>query len=53
MDFVIKLLETYKKEINKNIHTNDLMRTDMKKANEELSRITEIRKAIRILKSKK
>lgn len=52
MDFVIKLLEKEKKIIAQQIHEEDLMHKNMKEATLQLKRITEIKKAIKVLKAK-
>lgn len=52
MQYVIQLLETEKKNIERNIRDNNLMQNSMKKAGQELSKITELKKAIKILKLK-
>ncbi|WP_226294419.1 hypothetical protein [Aquimarina algicola] len=53
MEEVIKILEEEKKHINNKVRANNLMKEDMKKAVAELSKITQIKKAIKILKLKK
>ncbi|WP_159090841.1 hypothetical protein [Aquimarina aquimarini] len=52
MQYVIELLEVEKKQIDIKVRNHKLMQKDMKKAVSELSKITEIKKAIKILKSK-
>ncbi|WP_164914208.1 hypothetical protein [Aquimarina sediminis] len=52
MKYVIELLEAQKKIIDYKVRDQKLMRRDMKMAVAELSKITEIKKAIKILKSK-
>lgn len=52
MLYVIQLLETEKKTIERNVRDNNLMQNSMKKAAQELSKITELKKAIKVLKNK-
>lgn len=52
MLYAIKTLEKEKKSIERNIRENNLMQADMRKATSELSKITELKKAIKILKIK-
>ncbi len=53
MDFVITLLENQKRCIEKKVKSNDLMQKDRRVASQELSKVREIKRAIKILKSKK
>ncbi len=52
MDYVIELLEVNKKNLERHIRDVDLMRTNMKKAAEELRRISQLKRAIKVLKQK-
>lgn len=52
MDYVIKLLEGNKKQLERHIRDNNLMQKNMKKAAEELSHISQLKRAIKILKQK-
>jgi hypothetical protein len=52
MDYVIDMLEENKKYLERHIKKVGLMQTDMRKATKELHRVTELKKAIKILKQK-
>lgn len=52
MQYVIQLLEAEQKNIDRDIRDNKLMQTNMRKATVQLSRLNEIKKAIKILKLK-
>ena len=52
MEYVIELLEAEKRQIGRKIKDSGLMKKDMKKAVVELSKVTEIKKALKILKLK-
>lgn len=52
MDYVIELLEENKKYLERHIRDNKLMQTNMQKATEELSQISQLKRAIKILKLK-
>ncbi|MDY8136617.1 hypothetical protein [Aquimarina sp. 2201CG5-10] len=53
MDYVIELLETQKKQLSRNVINQKLMQKDIRKGISELSKITEITKAIKVLKTKR
>lgn len=53
MNYVIYILEREKKMIDREIRNDELMQQDMKKARIALSKINELKKAIKILKQKK
>lgn len=52
MDYVIKLLEENQRYLERHIRDNNLMQKNMKKAAEELSHISQLKRAIKILKQK-
>lgn len=52
MDFVIELLEENKKYLERNIRDNNLMQNNMKKATEQLGQVSQLKRAIKILKLK-
>lgn len=52
MDYVITLLEQEKKRIERHVRNTDLMQQDMEKAVRELTKVTAIKKAIKIIKLK-
>ena len=52
MDYVIQLLEQEKKVIERSIKEKGLMQTDIRKDAKELLKITQIKKALKILKLK-
>ncbi|MFD1631117.1 hypothetical protein [Pseudopedobacter beijingensis] len=52
MDYIISILEQEKNRINRRIYDENLMQKNMKAVTAELSKITEIKKAIKILKQR-
>lgn len=52
MDFAIELLQTSRKRIEKDIKSNSLMQKNMNEATRELSKLSELKRAIKILKTK-
>lgn len=52
MEYVIQILQREKKSIERHIRNTNLMQTDMKEAVQELTKITAIKKAIKIIKLK-
>ena len=46
MDYVIELLEENKKYLERHIRDNNLMQKNMKKASEELSHVSQLKRAI-------
>lgn len=50
MEYAINLLEKERRKIDQSVKKNDLMKKDMEKATKELSKITELKNAIKILK---
>lgn len=52
MKYAIQTLEKHIKTIDRNIRDNKLMLTNMRKATSEFSKITELKKAIKVLKLK-
>ena len=52
MNYAIRLLESERKKIDRTIRSNNLMQQDMKKARAGLSKINELKRAIKILKQK-
>jgi hypothetical protein len=52
MDYAINLLKSEKKKIDREIRNDNLMQQDMKKARAEMSKINELKRAIKILKQK-
>lgn len=50
MEFAINLLEEHKKAIDKSIKSTNLMQKDISKASQELSKISQLKKAIKVLK---
>lgn len=52
MDYVIELLEENKKYLERNIRDNNLMQINMKKATEQLGQISQLKRAVKILKLK-
>lgn len=52
MQYAIQALEKEKKTIERNIRSKNLMQSDMRKATKELAKITELKKAIKVLKIK-
>lgn len=53
MTYAIKLLEGEKVNIERSMKSEDLMRKDMKRATTEFRKITEIKMALKLLKSKR
>ena len=53
MEYVIELLEIRKKQLNREVIRKNLLRKDIRQGISELSKITEISRAIKILKAKK
>ena len=49
MDFVIDLLQSHQKEIDRNVKINDLMQKDMRMATLELTKVSQLKRAIKIL----
>lgn len=52
MQYAIQLLEKEKKVLERNIRYNNLMHNNMNKDSEQLRQITQIKKAVKILKNK-
>lgn len=52
MDFVIDLLQSHQREIDRSVKNNDLMQKDMRMATRELAKVSQLKKAIKILKLK-
>lgn len=52
MQYTIQILEKEKQLIERSIRENSLMQNNMKKATQDFSKITELKKAIKILKLK-
>lgn len=52
MDDVIKLLEENQRYLERHIRDSNLMQNNMKKATEELSHVSQLKRAIKILKLK-
>jgi hypothetical protein len=52
MNYAITLLEKEKKKIDREIRIDNLMQQDMKKARAEMSKLNELKRAIKILKQK-
>ena len=50
MDFVIDLLQSHRKEIDRSVKSDDLMNKDMQMAILELSKVNQLKRAIKILK---
>ncbi|WP_438425698.1 hypothetical protein [Aquimarina macrocephali] len=53
MDYVIELLEMKKRQLNREVMNQNLLQKDIRKGISELSKITEITKAIKVLKTKR
>lgn len=51
MEYAINLLQEHKKAIDKNVKSSDLMRKDISRASQELAKVSELKKAIKILKT--
>lgn len=52
MKYSINILESEKKRIDRNVKESSLMQKNIKEAMVELSKISELKKAIKILKQK-
>jgi hypothetical protein len=52
MNYAITLLQREKKKIDQNLKNNDLMLQDKNKARDELHKLNELKKAIKILNQK-
>lgn len=52
MEYAIQLLEKERIKLDKSVKKNNLLQRDMTKATKEFSKITELKNAIKILKSK-
>lgn len=52
MDYVMLLLEREKKNLEKHMHTEDLMHRNRQQANLQLKYIHEIKRALKVLKAK-
>lgn len=52
MDYVINLLKEHQKTIDRNIKRTDLMQRNMTSASRELSKVSELKRAIKYLKAK-
>ncbi len=52
MEYVIELLEENKKYLERNVIKTNLMQVDMQKATRDLKKVSELKRAIKILKSK-
>ncbi|MBF8150853.1 hypothetical protein ITJ86_13150 [Winogradskyella sp. F6397] len=52
MNFVIELLEENKKYLERNVIKKNLMQVNMQKATRDLKKVSELKKAIKILKLK-
>lgn len=52
MKYVIELLEENKKFLKRNVTKTNLMQDNMQKATRELKKISELKRAIKILKIK-
>ena len=52
MDYVIELLEREKKGMEVSLREQDLMHTNMRKASDYLKSISELKRAIKVLKTK-
>ncbi len=50
MEFTIKLLQEHIKAIDRNVKATDLMQKDITQASRELSKVTELKRAIKVLK---
>lgn len=53
MEFTINLLQDHKKSIDKKVKSSNLMQKDMTQASKELAKVSELKKAIKILKLNK
>lgn len=52
MDYVIELLELNRKNLSRHIQDTNLMHANMKKATAEMAQISQLKRAIKILKLK-
>ncbi|MEH6307196.1 hypothetical protein RYH73_16230 [Olivibacter sp. CPCC 100613] len=52
MDYVIQLLEREKKELEVDIRQGDLMHKNMKQATQYFKNISELKRAIKVLRAK-
>jgi len=52
MDYVIELLETHKKYLERNVRDQTMTRRDMKQASLELSHINQLKRVLKLLKVK-
>lgn len=50
MDFVIDLLQSHQKDIDRGVKSENLMQKDMQMATRELAKVTQLKRAIKILK---
>lgn len=50
MEFAINLLQAHKKAIDRNVKSSDLMQKDISRASRELAKVSELKKAIKVLK---
>jgi len=50
MEFTINLLQEHKRIIDRNIKSTDLMQKDISLATKELAKVSELKKAIKVLK---
>lgn len=53
MEFAISLLQEHQKAINRNVKSTDLMQKDISLASRELAKVSELKRAIKILKFNK
>ncbi len=52
MEYVIELLEENKKYLERNVVKTNLMQVNMQKATKDLKKVSELKRAIKILKLK-
>lgn len=52
MDYAIQLLENEKKLLENNIREQNLMRKNMKQATQDMKNISELKRAVKVLKTK-
>lgn len=50
MEFAINLLQEHKKAIDRKVKSTDLMQKDITLASRELAKVSELKRAIKILK---
>lgn len=50
MEFTINLLQEHQKAINRKVKSTDLMQKDISQASRELAKVSELKRAIKILK---